>query len=94
MHRFVLIATKVKSNDYINQFLFLFQIKIGDEIDLIKDISAQNPDHIIVARIEILSAKPSDDENIAVAMRRFKTLTIENYRKENVWKSSQPPKAT
>lgn len=61
------------------------QIKLGDEIDVIKEVSPTNPEHIIVARIEVLAVQPNDD-GINVVLRRFKTLTIENYESENVWR--------
>lgn len=46
-----------------------------------------NPEHIIVGRVEILSAVPKND-NILVTLRRTKSLVIENYESENVWKNS------
>lgn len=52
--------------------------KIGDEIDLIKNDSPTNPNHLIIARIEILGTDPKD-EHISVTMRRFKSLTVDKY---------------
>lgn len=52
---------------------------VGDEIDLIRGDSPTNPNHQIVARIEILSTTPKDD-SIVVTMKRFKTLTIDKDR--------------
>lgn len=53
---------------------------IGDEIDLIKNDSPVNPAHIVIARVEILSAVPRKDlEGIKVTMKRFRNLTIEKY---------------
>lgn len=57
---------------------FLLQVKVGDEIDVIKMISPKNPDHLYVARIEILNVAANED-NISVTARRFKNLLIENY---------------
>lgn len=70
-----------------NTFFFITQIKNGDEIDIIKEFSPLNPEHLIVSRIEILSIQPNS-EDITVVMRRFKSLTIENYEAENVWKGN------
>lgn len=52
--------------------------KIGDEIDLIKNDCPTNPNHLIIARIEILATEPKE-EHISVTMRRFKSLTVEKY---------------
>lgn len=52
---------------------------VGDEIDLIKGESTVNPNHLIVARVEILSTTPKGD-GISVTMKRFKNLTIERYQ--------------
>lgn len=51
---------------------------VGDELDLIKNESAVNPNHIVIARIEIVDTSPREN-GIAVTMRRFKSLTIEKY---------------
>lgn len=51
---------------------------VGDEIDLIKNDSPVNPNHLVIARIEILSATPKEN-GISVTMRRFKSLTVEKY---------------
>lgn len=51
---------------------------VGDEIDLIKGESPTNPNHLLIARIEIISTKPNLD-SIKVTMRRFKSLTVEKY---------------
>lgn len=57
----------------------------GDEIDLIKNISPANTDYLIVARIEVLSCVAK--ENTAeVKIRRYKSLTVENYSGDNIWK--------
>lgn len=52
--------------------------KVGDEIDLIKGESPTNSNHLLIARIEIVSTKPKLD-GISVTMRRFKSLTVEKY---------------
>jgi hypothetical protein len=44
-----------------------------------------NPEFLVVSRIEILSVK-SGEENVAVKVRRFKSLTIENYSEP--WRES------
>ena len=51
---------------------------VGDEIDLIKNDSPINPNHVVVARIEIISTTPKE-EGISVIMKRYKSLTIEKY---------------
>ncbi|GBP08081.1 Uncharacterized protein C6orf203 homolog [Eumeta japonica] len=53
-------------------------VNLGDEVDLIKTVSASNPDHLHVARVEILKITPKE-ESIKVTVRRFKNLLIENY---------------
>lgn len=63
-----------------------FQVRVGDEIDVIKSVSPKNPDHIYVSRVEILSVTPKED-SITVTARRFKSLLIENYE-------TDPHKAT
>ncbi|KAJ0177858.1 hypothetical protein K1T71_006731 [Dendrolimus kikuchii] len=56
-------------------------VKIGDEVDIIKMVSPKNPNHLYVARVEILGITPSED-NISVTARRFKNLLIENYNSD------------
>lgn len=51
---------------------------VGDEIDLIKEEIPANPNHILISRIEIISATPKED-GILVTMKRFKSLTAEKY---------------
>lgn len=53
-------------------------VNIGDEIDLIKNESPTNPNHLVIARIEIVSATPRED-GISVTMKRYKSLTVEKY---------------
>lgn len=61
------------------------QLNIGDEVDVIKGVSPQNEDHIIVGRIEIVSAR-AKEESISVVLRRYKSLIIENYPGSSAWK--------
>ncbi|XP_026759858.1 mitochondrial transcription rescue factor 1 [Galleria mellonella] len=56
-------------------------IKIGDEIDVIKMVSPNNPDHLYVARVEILNIVAKED-SIGITARRFKNLLIENYEED------------
>lgn len=70
--------------------IITFKIKPGDEIDVVRDVSPMNPEHIIVARLEILSVIPNTAD-ITVVMRRFKSLTIENYESENAWRNHISP---
>lgn len=63
------------------------QVEVGDEIDVIKRVSHMNPDHIVVQRIEVLSAEPKEDaEGLLVRLRRNKSLTIDNYE-ESTYKA-------
>lgn len=64
------------------------QLSIGDEIDVIRGFSSQNPSLLTVSRVEILEAI-GKEENIAVQLRRYKALLIENYKGTNAYKSSQ-----
>lgn len=58
-----------------------------DEIDVIKSICPNNPENIVVSRIEILEMAVRD-EQIVITARRNKSLTIENYPPPNTFKSS------
>lgn len=58
-------------------FLYL-QVKIGDEVDVMKMVSPNNPDHLYVSRVEILNIAPKED-SISITARRFKHLLIDNY---------------
>lgn len=60
-------------------------LNVGDEVDLIKGLSPNNPDFLLVSRVEILSAKLDGDE-LEVKLNKFKTLLIDNYN--NKWKQS------
>lgn len=61
----------------------------GDELDVIKNVSPDNPDNLVISRIEVLSARADEnEENIIIIARRFKTLTIENYSGPDAYKSS------
>ncbi|XP_044755729.1 mitochondrial transcription rescue factor 1 [Coccinella septempunctata] len=53
------------------------QIEEGDEIDVIKGPSPNNPEHLVVARVEILSMKP-EEETISVKIRRSRSLLVES----------------
>lgn len=63
---------------YNNRIILFFQVRAGDEIDVIKTVSPKNPDHLYVQRVEILNVSATED-NIVVTARRFKSLLIENY---------------
>ncbi|KAJ8984773.1 hypothetical protein NQ317_012136 [Molorchus minor] len=58
-------------------------VEEGDEIDVIKGTSINNPDFLTVARIEILSVVPKE-ESISVKLRRCKSLTVERIIKEEI----------
>ncbi|XP_075213211.1 mitochondrial transcription rescue factor 1-like [Lycorma delicatula] len=53
---------------------------VGDEIDVIKGVSHLNPDFLNVARVQIISVKADEEEEVInVRMRRTKVLQIANY---------------
>nr|CAI5864428.1 unnamed protein product [Callosobruchus analis]CAI5864430.1 unnamed protein product [Callosobruchus analis] len=61
-------------------------VQENDEVDIIKGFSISNPDHLIVARVEVLSVKAvPEEEKISVKLRRCKNLVIENYPGRNKW---------
>lgn len=60
-------------------------LEVGDEVDLVKGPSPNNPDFLLVSRVEILSAKLDGDE-LEIKLKRYKNLLIDNY--DNKWKSS------
>ncbi|XP_060871598.1 mitochondrial transcription rescue factor 1 [Metopolophium dirhodum] len=59
-------------------------IEVGDEVDLVKGPSPNNPDFLLVSRVEVLSAELDGDE-LDVKLKKYKSLLINNY--ENKWKS-------
>lgn len=54
-------------------------ISPGDEIDIVKGASVDNPDLLVVARVEVVSASGKDGEKLSVKLRRTKSLLVENY---------------
>jgi len=58
-------------------------IEVGDEVDLVKGPSPNNPDFLLVSRVEVLSSKLDGDE-LEVKLKKYKSLLINNY--ENKWK--------
>uniref|UniRef100_A0A1I8P7F9 Mitochondrial transcription rescue factor 1 C-terminal domain-containing protein n=1 Tax=Stomoxys calcitrans TaxID=35570 RepID=A0A1I8P7F9_STOCA len=63
------------------------QLHDGDEIDVIRGFSQQNPSHLVISRVIILAADPRE-EGFSVQLRRYKSLLIENYPGANAYKSS------
>ena len=63
------------------------QLNVGDEIDVIRGFSQQNPSHLVISRVVILSAADRE-EGFSVNLRRYKSLLIENYSGANSFKSS------
>ncbi|XP_037809554.1 mitochondrial transcription rescue factor 1 [Lucilia sericata] len=63
------------------------QLYEGDEIDVIRGFSQQNPSHLVVSRVIILSASERE-EGYSVNLRRYKSLLVENYSGVNAFKSS------
>lgn len=43
---------------------------------MIRSESTTNPDHLSVARIEVIDVKTDGEEFIFVTMKRFKNLTV------------------
>lgn len=75
----------------MNRFLILllvfFQLNEGDEIDVIRGFSQQNPSHLVVSRVVILSASERE-VGYSVNLRRYKSLLVENYSGANAFKSA------
>ncbi|XP_075158387.1 uncharacterized protein LOC142231632 [Haematobia irritans] len=63
------------------------QLHEGDEIDVIRGFSQQNPSHLVISRVIILAANERE-EGLSVQLRRYKSLLIENYPGANAFKSS------
>lgn len=53
------------------------QVGEGDEIDVIKGPSPNNPDFLVVSRVDILSMKP-DSDSISVKLRRCRSLLVDS----------------
>lgn len=60
-------------------------VDIGDEIDLVRGPSPNNPDFLIVSRVEVVSSK-LDGEELEVKLKKFKNLLINNY--DDKWNSA------
>lgn len=53
---------------------------MGDEVDLIKGLSVMNPAFLDVGRVMIIAADYiPEKEKISVVLKRYRTLTVENY---------------
>lgn len=60
--------------------MILLQLRIGDEVDLIRGVSPVNSDLLSISRVEIISVKEDDEnDNLSIKVRRTKTLYVENY---------------
>ena len=56
------------------------QVLVGDEIDLIKGTNAINSAFLDVSRVIVLAVdSTADPEKLGAILKRYKTLTIENY---------------
>lgn len=51
----------------------------GDEIDLVKGESRDNPNHLVVSRVEIISDVTKEDGSLLVTMKAHKSLLIDKY---------------
>ncbi|XP_063243690.1 mitochondrial transcription rescue factor 1 isoform X1 [Bacillus rossius redtenbacheri] len=60
--------------------------QVGDEVDVVRGPSPDNPAFLVVSRAEVLSATGKGDK-LAVKLRRYKSLVIDNYSEP--WKSFQ-----
>lgn len=56
-------------------------VQPDDELDVIKSVSPNNPDHLYVARVKVLDVTAKED-TIVVTVRRFKNFLIENYEED------------
>ncbi|XP_063243691.1 mitochondrial transcription rescue factor 1 isoform X2 [Bacillus rossius redtenbacheri] len=63
-----------------------YQCQVGDEVDVVRGPSPDNPAFLVVSRAEVLSATGKGDK-LAVKLRRYKSLVIDNYSEP--WKSFQ-----
>lgn len=55
-------------------------MEVGDEIDLIKGSNAMNPDFLDISRVIVIAADyQADLERVAAILKRYKSLTIDNY---------------
>jgi hypothetical protein len=55
-------------------------LELGDEVDLIKGPNVMNPAFLDVGRVIVLKADYSSDlEKVTVLLKRYRSLTIENY---------------
>lgn len=70
------------------RLFFILQMKVGDEVDIVKGISEENPDLIVVSKIEVLGARPSGDF-ILLTLRRTKTTLVPNFE-EDPWFEKPP----
>ena len=53
---------------------------MGDEVDLIKGPNVMNPAFLDVGRVIVLKADYSSDlEKVVVLLKRYRSLTVENY---------------
>ena len=62
------------------------QLNVGDEIDVVRRVSEDNPNFLIVARVEVVNVEGRGGEKLRVRLKRCKSLLIENY--DDKWKST------
>lgn len=54
---------------------------MGDEVDVIKGVNSRNPAFLDVSRVNVVAADVDESqEKIIVILKRYKSLTIENYK--------------
>lgn len=64
----------------------LFQVSEGDVIDIIKNFYPDDPQKLVVSRIELLNITTSREKLLKVATRIHKSLIISNYSNEDIYK--------
>lgn len=69
-------------------YTYFIQTNLEDEVDLIKERSPDNPEFLIISRVELLKARPSGDI-ILLTVRRHKNLLVSNYE-EDPWEDPEP----
>lgn len=59
-------------------------VRVGDEIDLIKCVSAENPQNLEVTRVQILKVddKASSNGRIRISYSKTSKLVIKNYERD------------
>lgn len=63
---------------------FSSQAKVGDELDVIKGFTPENPNFLTVTRVEVLKVQLNEEEDrFLVKVRKTKSLVVDNYDDKN-----------